>query len=658
MNLAFPFVKSGLRGLIPVLITLLGVSFLVGCASSDKVTVRDATDSPATAVEASAPAGGKIPITSLDELPPHTYPLEGSISEMMQDEKAMAGLRKAFRADLESDLSTYLITDAATLQGKYGSLLLLEMIDGNEKQVLDLLDKIKALEDKEAARIMSGISARAILKARKSAGQDPTDPGFQDIYRQELEKAIFALPWDVVQDRIKSGKGRAEFMSENFLLGIVQANMDPAAAAMGELNGELAGGAIGIRYSIDSILPLNPIVADVYGKFIDENKVEKVNIWPAVELVLTADQDYTPVVIGVWDSGVDVDLFPGKLFVNDQEKFDGTDTDGNGFIDDINGIAYDVDGMASSDLLHPLGDQGGKLDAVFDYMQGFTDLTSAIDSPEATTMRKLLATIPPEDVGDVMTTLSFGGLYMHGTHVAGISSRNNDFARILVARITFDYHQTPVPMTVEKANRLVDDYAATVAYFKKHGVRVVNMSWGWSFKEIEQSLTANGIGDSAQQRSDMAREMINILSDGLKAAFSATPEILFICAAGNDDNDVEFDLTIPSGFDLPNLMVVGAVDQAGDPTSFTSGGRNVRVFANGFQVESLVPGGTTMKMSGTSMASPNVCNLAAKLFAINPKLQPGEVIGFIEQGCDSHVDDPDILLINPIHTGEMVSRGK
>ena len=79
-------------------------------------------------------------------------------------------------------------------------------------------------------------------------------------------------------------------------------------------------------------------------------------------------------VIGVWDSGVDVDQFPGKLFINDKEKIDGSDTDGNGFVDDVNGIAYDVGGFASSDMLHPLGDQDGKLNSVFGYMQGFTDL--------------------------------------------------------------------------------------------------------------------------------------------------------------------------------------------------------------------------------------------------------------------------------------------
>jgi len=113
---------------------------------------------------------------------------------------------------------------------------------------------------------------------------------------------------------------------------------------------------------------------------------------------------------------------------------------------------------------------------------------------------------------------------------------------------------------------------------------------------------------------------------------------------------VEFDVVIPSSFDLPNLMVVGALDQAGDPTSFTSGGRNVKVYANGFQVESTIPGGSTMKMSGTSMASPNVCNLAAKLITVKPALTPTQVKALVEKGADAHPDHPDILRIHPKNT--------
>ena len=55
--------------------------------------------------------------------------------------------------------------------------------------------------------------------------------------------------------------------------------------------------------------------------------------------------------------------------------------------------------------------------------------------------------------------------------------------------------------------------------------------------------------------------------------------------------------------------------------SFTSYGPTVKVHANGYQVES-VPGGERVAESGTSMASPQVANLAAKILAVNPKLTP------------------------------------
>ncbi len=120
------------------------------------------------------------------------------------------------------------------------------------------------------------------------------------------------------------------------------------------------------------------------------------------------------------------------------------------------------------------------------------------------------------------------------------------------------------------------------------------------------------------------------------------------------DPDVEFDEVIPSNFDLPNLMVVAAVDQAGDPTSFTSGGDNVVIYANGFEVESYVPGGGRMAASGTSMASPNALNLAAKLFALDPDLTPGEVIDLMTEGATPRDGDAAMLLIHPQHSVELL----
>ena len=95
------------------------------------------------------------------------------------------------------------------------------------------------------------------------------------------------------------------------------------------------------------------------------------------------------------------------------------------------------------------------------------------------------------------------------------------------------------------------------------------------------------------------------------------------------------------------MLVVGAVDQAGDQTSFTSFG-NVDVYANGYEVESTVPGGDRIKLSGTSMAAPQVTNLAGQLWAVHPKLSVMDVKRVIVAGAEKKkVGEHEIPLLNP-----------
>ncbi len=104
---------------------------------------------------------------------------------------------------------------------------------------------------------------------------------------------------------------------------------------------------------------------------------------------------------------------------------------------------------------------------------------------------------------------------------------------------------------------------------------------------------------------------------------------------------------------LPNLLVVGAVDQAGDAASFTSYGPTVRVYADGYQVTSYLPGGYRVAFDGTSMAAPAVTNLAAKLFAIDPKLTPEQAIALIVRGATPSSDGKRSL-IDPKATVELL----
>ena len=91
---------------------------------------------------------------------------------------------------------------------------------------------------------------------------------------------------------------------------------------------------------------------------------------------------------------------------------------------------------------------------------------------------------------------------------------------------------------------------------------------------------------------------------------------------------------------------MGAVDQAGEETSFSTFGSNVDVHANGFEVPSYVPGGQILNFSGTSMASPNVSNLAAKLLAVHPDLTVNQLVSLITLASDRS-EDGRINLINP-----------
>jgi subtilisin family serine protease len=181
------------------------------------------------------------------------------------------------------------------------------------------------------------------------------------------------------------------------------------------------------------------------------------------------------------------------------------------------------------------------------------------------------------------------------------------------------------------------------------------MSWGGSLAGIEAALERTGAPGTAEERRALARRIYDI---GYKALFEAlrdAPGILFVISAGNSDANVAFDEFWPSSFELPNVMVSGAVDQAGDETSFTSFG-NSDVYSNGFEVDSYVPGGARLKQSGTSMSAPNMTNLAAKLWALYPDLTVAQVKQLIVDGADDkQAGERTIKLMNPKRTLELAA---
>jgi subtilisin family serine protease len=234
--------------------------------------------------------------------------------------------------------------------------------------------------------------------------------------------------------------------------------------------------------------------------------------------------------------------------------------------------------------------------------------------------------------------------------------RDNPAARVLSARNEED-NWKPVPqlVTIEGEMRRAREYRETIDYFKRTGVRAVNMSWAISPNYYEAILGKNQAGGDEAERQRLAREMYEIAAAALRSAMASAPEILFFAAGLNQDADNRFREQIPASFDLPNLITVGAVDRAGDEAIFTSYGK-IQVYANGVHVPSFVPGGEVIPLSGTSMATPQVVNLAAKLLALKPELTVAELRRAILEAADEKTvgEGRTIRLLNPRAAVEQV----
>jgi subtilisin family serine protease len=78
--------------------------------------------------------------------------------------------------------------------------------------------------------------------------------------------------------------------------------------------------------------------------------------------------------------------------------------------------------------------------------------------------------------------------------------------------------------------------------------------------------------------------------------------ILFVAAAGNSAVDTDATVNYPSGYNLPNIISVGAHAQNGVVSSFSNyGATSVDLFAPGSNIVSTFPPSTVSTLSGTSM---------------------------------------------------------
>jgi len=194
----------------------------------------------------------------------------------------------------------------------------------------------------------------------------------------------------------------------------------------------------------------------------------------------------------------------------------------------------------------------------------------------------------------------------HSTHIAGtISARANDKGVVGVAPLC----------DIGIIKGLGDDgsgnqrqLAAAIRRCVSEGCNIINMSWGGGYSQL--------------------------IEDAL--VFAEENGVLCVCAAGNDGYSGEDSVNHPGSSE--RVICIASYNSAGRISGFSSGGKDVDLAFPGEKILSTWLNNKYNTISGTSMATPFACGVAALAMASYkqrfpewvPKLRVQRVLEIIE----------------------------
>jgi subtilisin family serine protease len=180
----------------------------------------------------------------------------------------------------------------------------------------------------------------------------------------------------------------------------------------------------------------------------------------------------------------------------------------------------------------------------------------------------------------------------HGTHCAGVIGASHDAQGI--AGVMANVQILPIKFLKDNGSGTLEGAIGAIDYAISRGVDIMSNSWG-------------GPGNSQALKEAIIR--------------ARDAGITFIAAAGNSNADNDSTMTLPAGYDLENIISVGALDGKGKKAGFSNYGKtSVHVFAPGVDIYSTVQNGGYKKMSGTSMACPHVAGVAGLILSSEPNM--------------------------------------
>ena len=366
--------------------------------------------------------------------------------------------------------------------------------------------------------------------------------------------------------------------------------------------------------------------------------------WDARNVTIAKSANGKKVRIGVWDSGVDTSLFEGQLALG---------KDGKPLLRGYDPFKLRKDTPLA--VLSPWFE--GKQDDLNGALIVDVDTADKVLTEETKAKYEDLIERIKKMSDDEYKAFSAGvgrwGGYSHGTGVADVAIAGNAMSEIVIARMEWWHGSPPVPCwSKELADREAESIGDLLSFLVKNGARVINMSWGRFERSYIRNLEACAPEMKPEDRLALARYTVEKIRPVLIKGMAASPNVLFVGASGNDGSTVQ--KTNPAThFIAPNFILVGAVDHNGKRTDFTNIGPEVAIYANGYRVPTRLPGGAILPSTGTSFATPNVANAAAKMLAVNPKLTGAELKKILLETADANETSDKLL-----HTANAVAAAR
>lgn len=581
-----------------------------------------------------------VEINSANQIPNQMLKLETLPSELIfSGNKQLPELEEFLTSYVDMLERGYVFNDITAKRQFLETKLALHLAQHKWQEAIVLIEQIRSISEKAAAKQTMGLIPYAYAKAMLEPGS-ATHKNFQQKFEKQLQSELAQVDLAVARNEVKNLLGQRQLMTRNFMGGYAEANIDkPAEMAKFNLPVSAVESILSFHRVVEQELPLRDVITSSLSKRLaDSPEVATVNLWKQRDIAIEQGQT---TLVAIWDTGIDTELQQDRMWRNPDES-----------ALNPHGIAYDEYFVKQPEnLLTRVNEYADELDKLLALIKGFTDQRSNQATQAAKDFQAYVSSLKPEEVGEFQTKLGDVGVYSHGQVVADVAAQGFKPVKLMNIKMSWPnmeiYKENPV--NEEYVDKLVAAAKESIAFMRQHNVRVANLSWRLSMPMFEEIILVTGIETDPKKAKQRAQKLFHTLDDGLMAAFASAPDILFIAGAGNEDENVEFVKSTPAGINLPNVITVGAVDPGLQPTSFTSFGRSIDLYANGYEVPARMPGGMVNQASGTSIAAPLVTNLAAKILSLQPDLKPAQVVALMKEHATLE-SDQQLPVVHPIDT--------